>query len=210
MVKCWDVKRATEDALFRDVVRLDAGIMAGAFSPDYSQLMIGDSAGGLHLLKVDLPCDVDDDDRPGSFHFEPSATDLRLTLNSYEEHVREARSLLESGEMRITHDKGTAQAVQGPRYRGPVAQGEEAAASRLELEREERRWQKYRRRHDPRTYGTADNDIDELAGTPSPLLIASDAGDDTDDGFFDDDSPRRNRRFDLGIFRNADARTGPD
>ncbi|KAI9803541.1 MAG: hypothetical protein M1825_001884 [Sarcosagium campestre] len=54
IVKAWNIKRAGEDAFIRDVVQLQAGIMSGSFSPDHSRLLLGDDAGGLSMLKVDL------------------------------------------------------------------------------------------------------------------------------------------------------------
>ena len=53
VIKCWDIDRAPEDALLRDVANLHAGVSCGSFSPDYSSLLVGDSVGGVHILSSD-------------------------------------------------------------------------------------------------------------------------------------------------------------
>ncbi|KAG7010052.1 hypothetical protein G7Y79_00001g003240 [Physcia stellaris] len=50
VVKYWDVNRAPEDALIKDIAQLQAGVSCGSFSPDGASLLVGDSTGGVHLL----------------------------------------------------------------------------------------------------------------------------------------------------------------
>ncbi|KAB8303664.1 hypothetical protein EYC80_005058 [Monilinia laxa] len=49
-VKAWDIKRPRGKALVREVLAASGGIGAGAFSPDFSKLIIGDATGKVHLL----------------------------------------------------------------------------------------------------------------------------------------------------------------
>ncbi|KAI9803938.1 MAG: hypothetical protein M1833_000219 [Piccolia ochrophora] len=71
VVKAWDIRRAAEDTWVRDVVELDAGIMCGAFSPDFSKLLLGDAAGGVNVLAVGLD-EEDEDDRVQNLTYEPA------------------------------------------------------------------------------------------------------------------------------------------
>ncbi|KAL5355452.1 WD40-repeat-containing domain protein [Aspergillus floccosus] len=50
VLKLWDITRSPEDVLVQDVANLQEEIMSGAFSTDKSNLLIGDAAGGIHLL----------------------------------------------------------------------------------------------------------------------------------------------------------------
>ena len=50
VVKYWDVSRAPEDVLIKDIAQLQAGVSCGSFSPDGAYLLVGDSTGGVHLL----------------------------------------------------------------------------------------------------------------------------------------------------------------
>ena len=74
IVKAWNVKLASEEALVRDVVQLDTGVMSGSFSPDYTQLLLGDSMGGINLLTVGLD-DFEAPEPPRAFLFQPSMID---------------------------------------------------------------------------------------------------------------------------------------
>lgn len=69
VVKSWNVKRAAEDVLVRNVVQLEAGVMSGSFSPDLTQLLIGDAVGGVNLLSA-VALNSGDDGllRPFDFH----------------------------------------------------------------------------------------------------------------------------------------------
>ncbi|KAI9661423.1 MAG: hypothetical protein M1831_003156 [Alyxoria varia] len=52
IVASWNPYLAPEDAFQRDVVRLNSGVMAGAFSPDYTNLLLGDVQGTVLMLSV--------------------------------------------------------------------------------------------------------------------------------------------------------------
>ena len=122
MVKCWDVLRAPEDALIADLANLGAGIQSGAFSPDFSHLLIGDADGGIHILSsapvedsVSENCEwqpitlvntcnrdyvTTNDDNPGT------------------DGIQAARELIDSGQLIIDRRYGVGK---GPFYRGPYA-----------------------------------------------------------------------------------------
>lgn len=131
VVKAWNIKRATEDSLVRDVVQLEAGVMCGAFSADYSNLLLGDTAGTLKILSVQAGDDVDQDE-PEEMHYEKAVEKDEEREDPYEK----ARAMLENNEIALDHSKGYPQAVQGPKYKGPWATDEYAEESRAMLEDE--------------------------------------------------------------------------
>ncbi|KAF5876113.1 putative wd repeat-containing protein [Botrytis fragariae] len=49
-VKAWNIKRPPGKAFVREVLAASGGIGAGAFSSDFSKLIIGDATGKVHLL----------------------------------------------------------------------------------------------------------------------------------------------------------------
>ena len=50
VVKCWNPFVAEEDKHVRDVATFDSAVMSGAFSPDYTHLLIGLCKGAVHVL----------------------------------------------------------------------------------------------------------------------------------------------------------------
>jgi DNA-directed RNA polymerase subunit RPC12/RpoP len=52
VVKIWDIFRATEDAHTANLARLDSAIMSGAYSPDFSRLVLGEVNKSITLLDV--------------------------------------------------------------------------------------------------------------------------------------------------------------
>lgn len=52
-VKAWDITAPPRHAFVKDVLVVSGGVSAGAFSEDYSQLLIGDATGKVHLLSID-------------------------------------------------------------------------------------------------------------------------------------------------------------
>lgn len=50
----WDIMRAPEDVYVGDFDDLGAGVISGAFSPDFSYLLVGDLDGGVHILSSAL------------------------------------------------------------------------------------------------------------------------------------------------------------
>ena len=52
LVSAWNPYVAPDDMHVRDVVQLDSGVMCGAFSPDYTNLLLGEEQGSVNLLSV--------------------------------------------------------------------------------------------------------------------------------------------------------------
>ena len=60
-VKAWDVRAPRGEAFIRTVLSVSGGISAGAFSKNFSKLLIGDATGKVHLIDVDSGNSDDDD-----------------------------------------------------------------------------------------------------------------------------------------------------
>ncbi|KAF2443429.1 WD40 repeat-like protein [Karstenula rhodostoma CBS 690.94] len=127
VVKVWNVARSEEETFVKDLITVDSGIMSGAFSPDYSKLLLGEVNGSVNVLEVGRDdCSLKDaakmkyisyeDDDP-EFETQPSTS----TSAAADSGIASARELLETGQM-ITRPMGglpIKQAVQGPSYAGP-------------------------------------------------------------------------------------------
>jgi hypothetical protein len=109
VLKQWDIRRATEDALVANVANLGDGITSGAFSPDKSQLLLGTNGGAVHVLS----CEHSEEEAV-DFDFkhapEPPSSDAPGILL--------AKEYLSSGQLILHPVFGP---VQGPKYNGPYA-----------------------------------------------------------------------------------------
>ncbi|KAE8375887.1 hypothetical protein BDV26DRAFT_266826 [Aspergillus bertholletiae] len=114
ILKTWDVLRSPDDALVRDVASFGEEIMSGAFSPDRSNLLIGDAAGGLHLLSSNTFAGGN-----LSFNFK-RASQLPFAENDpdSESGIVTARKAISDGRLSRHPIYGVGQ---GPRYNGPYA-----------------------------------------------------------------------------------------
>jgi len=127
VVKVWDVTRSPENAFIKDIFHANTGIMCGAFSPDFSKLVVGEVNGSVNVLEVgrdDCPAAQAarlrhvpyEEDREGQD--EDSLSSVVATPDS---GVTEARHLLDTGQLQVV-PMGMLpvnQVVQGPRYAGP-------------------------------------------------------------------------------------------
>ncbi len=52
MVKAWDIKAPQGRAYVRNVLSLAGAIISGAFSKDFSKLLVGDATGKIHLMSI--------------------------------------------------------------------------------------------------------------------------------------------------------------
>ncbi|KAL5047480.1 hypothetical protein BDW71DRAFT_44051 [Aspergillus fruticulosus] len=114
MVRRWNILRAPEDVLVQEVACLQEGIMCGAFSPDRSNLLIGDVSGGVHLLSNSpfMP------DESTDFEFKESPYAIEQQESDSDSGVLAARDLMTSGQIERHPVFGPGK---GPHYRGPFA-----------------------------------------------------------------------------------------
>jgi hypothetical protein len=125
MVKAWDVRRHPADALVRDVAQFDAGVQSGAFSPDGTNLLVGDADGALHILSS-APCGPRDEkyegmEEPIELVRAPDGSGLKLENdddNPGTEGRETGQELIESGQLDLHPEFGV---TRGQNYRGPWA-----------------------------------------------------------------------------------------
>jgi len=138
VVKVWGMRASGGDPLVRNLLECHAPVSCGAFSPDFSKLVVGDASGRVFVLTID-----DDEDeplnkngftalrlpdgtvktirrlRPLTRHAEPPPPrtgDASGTAYLREETGRElAKRYLDSGELVIARNPVVG-AVQGPNY----------------------------------------------------------------------------------------------
>ncbi|KAI5310622.1 hypothetical protein KEM55_004486, partial [Ascosphaera atra] len=114
VVKKWDILRAPEDVLTEDVISLNVEVSCGSFSPDYTNLLLGDATGGLHAYTC-APCAGHADERD-TFTFDRGTSGE--DDGQGESGVEIAREALSSKEL-IRHS--IIGVVQGPAYgKGPT------------------------------------------------------------------------------------------
>lgn len=113
VVKRWNILRGPDDVLVEDVAAFNEGIMCGAFSPDQSNLLIGDVSGGVHLLSNSPFCP--DDGRAFNFKESPHSFEQEPDPES---GVKAAQDLVSTGQIEIHPVLGPGK---GPRYKGPFA-----------------------------------------------------------------------------------------
>ncbi|KKK19130.1 hypothetical protein P175DRAFT_0240432 [Aspergillus ochraceoroseus IBT 24754] len=115
VLKRWDIRLSPEDVLIQDVFTFQEEITCGAFSNDKSNLLIGDSSGGVHILSTG-PLTTGDD-LTMRFIESPSSINPESESDS-ESHAMPARELIASGELEQHPIFGPGK---GPRYKGPFA-----------------------------------------------------------------------------------------
>ena len=121
MIKLWDVNRAPEDVLIKDVTQLEAGVASAAFSPDYAYLMIGDSTGGVHLLTSGPGYHTEEEQKfgEGPIRYTPAQRNEPPAPDSEPGQGQlAAQELLSSGQLTMHPIFGVGQ---GPAYAGPYA-----------------------------------------------------------------------------------------
>ena len=121
MVKLWDINRAPEDVLIKDITQLEAGVASATFSPDYTYLIIGDSTGGVHLLTAGPGYHTDEEQKfgKGPIRYIPvPRNDPPAPDNEPGQGQLAAQELLSSGQLTMHPIFGVGQ---GPAYAGPYA-----------------------------------------------------------------------------------------
>jgi len=137
VIALWDPYVAPEDAHVLNVVQLGSGVMSGAFSPDFSNLLLGEEDGTVTMLSAGNAVDTcqpleyneiekftykeaDQDEFDSLYDFLKIESvpddDANATAG-----IRTAQTKLDSREMKLVPLAGfpRGQAVQGPYYRGP-------------------------------------------------------------------------------------------
>ena len=129
VVKSWDVRRHSVDVHVKDIAHVGAAIQHGAFSPDFSHLLVGDADGAIHMLSSapcgpspgEDCCDERDTEETIQLIRAPDGSGKRVNPDDDEagtEGIEEAATLVNTGQLTIHPIFGPGQ---GPKYRGPFA-----------------------------------------------------------------------------------------
>lgn len=115
LLKSWNILRSPDDVHTEDIASIDDEIMSGAFSADKTTLLIGDAAGGIHVLAADAS--VDGMEVMGFEHVDPeSGFESGLDESGSGKYL--AEQYLSSNQL-VRHPMyGVGQ---GPFYNGPFA-----------------------------------------------------------------------------------------
>ncbi|KAF1937271.1 Rik1-associated factor 1 [Clathrospora elynae] len=135
VVKVWDVTRAEENTFIKDLVAADSGIMSGAFSSDYSKLVLGEVNGSVNVLEVGREdCSIKDAEKlhyvpyPHQEDEEELNRDSMTAPRASESGIVEGNGLLQSGQLKLAPmgSLPIRHIVQGPNYAGPYDQSVDA------------------------------------------------------------------------------------
>lgn len=110
----WNILLSPEDVHVQDIITLEDEVMSGAFSLDKSTLLIGDAAGGIHILQpgTDSNCSVEE------LNYKHGDNNLEMP-NAPSDSKREiGQMLLKTGQLMHHPRYGIGQ---GPAYQGPYA-----------------------------------------------------------------------------------------
>ncbi|KAK2811319.1 hypothetical protein FQN50_002195 [Emmonsiellopsis sp. PD_5] len=118
VLKKWDILRAPEDVLLENTASFEYGIISGAFSPDYSNLLVGDSSGGIHVLSSAPFSRSSTDTRMNYEPAEKPDLDLKPEDDDFDLGTRVGNELLSSRKLSRHPTFGVGQ---GPNYDGPYA-----------------------------------------------------------------------------------------
>ncbi|GAD99453.1 conserved hypothetical protein [Paecilomyces variotii No. 5] len=111
-LKTWDILQSPENAHVQDVVSLEEEIMCASFSEDKTNMLIGDAAGGVHVLSS-APFE-----HSGSMKFEHAGESLEQIKEEEESAAEMANKLLDPRQLVRHPVYGVGQ---GPLYNGPYA-----------------------------------------------------------------------------------------
>ncbi|ETS77534.1 hypothetical protein PFICI_11408 [Pestalotiopsis fici W106-1] len=88
VVKVWNIRNGKAKHL-RDLIEVSGPITAGAFSPDYTKLTVGDGSGRVYLLSLE-----DDDDEEGNQAAKNNSDLLRMQLGGKQRAIRRPRPFI--------------------------------------------------------------------------------------------------------------------
>ncbi|KAH8716842.1 hypothetical protein GQ44DRAFT_660074 [Phaeosphaeriaceae sp. PMI808] len=136
IVKVWDVTRSEEDTFVKDLITANTGIMAGAFSPDFSKLVLGEVNGSVNVLDIGKNDYTMKDARmlryvpydSNNVYEDDNITNNPAKSTTVQSGVTEGNFLLDTQELQLAPmgNLPIRQVVQGPNYSGPFDQSVDA------------------------------------------------------------------------------------
>lgn len=142
VLKVWDVTQADEDVFIKDLTTTNSGIMSGAFTTDYSKLVIGEVNGTANVLEVgrdDIVLKDADILRYHAYVGKPEEDEIIAdtitdgpSLIYTDTAATEARTWLSTGQLQLAPMGGLPkqQVIQGSNYQGPFDRAEDAHSLR--------------------------------------------------------------------------------
>lgn len=119
ILKRWNILQSPEDVLIHDVISFGEEIMCGVFSGDKSDLLVGDGAGGIHVLSSSPFSHLGEEEEGNrQMRFERATEPCQDSESDSESGVKAANLLLSSGQLTRHPIYGVGQ---GPYYNGPFA-----------------------------------------------------------------------------------------
>ncbi|KAK3062974.1 hypothetical protein LTS18_003007, partial [Coniosporium uncinatum] len=121
VLKSWNIYRAPEDVLVQNVVSLNSGIMSGAFSSDFTKLVLGEVNGSVNVLEVGNDDIGIRDVEKFTLHSAPNIYAPVVQPSEEVSGIAAARKLVDDGDIEY-YPMGPLpirQAVQGVMYSGP-------------------------------------------------------------------------------------------
>jgi len=140
VVKVWDVTRAEENTFIKDLITTDSGIMSGAFSADYSKLLLGEVNGSVNVLEVGRDdTSLKDAEK---LRYMPYQDDEQgdvtedMARPAPDSGIAEANHFLETDQIQIVPmgSLPISQAIQGRNYAGPFDQSSDAPFLRTQAQ----------------------------------------------------------------------------
>lgn len=163
VVKAWDLRRSTEDVWVKDIIKCRSGIMSGAFSPDFSNLLLGEVNGTISVLTVGQEDKTLKDMEP--LHFKPAERPVAQQYSG----IEEARHLLHTNQVQFRRfglfPRG--QVVQGEAYDGPYSTAADAPELRAKAEAFQRRFTRH-----------TSCELDYQSGIHLPFMTEEEVGED--------------------------------
>jgi hypothetical protein len=92
-VKAWDIQAPRGQAFVRTVLAVSGGVSAGAFSTDFSKLLVGDATGKVHLLGIKDE-ELDDSSKPSGGCSSTSSRDVRRFATTSSALMRKAPKVI--------------------------------------------------------------------------------------------------------------------
>ena len=136
VVASWNPYMAPQNAFQHEIVRMDSGIMAGAFSVDHTSLLLGDVKGSVLTLtvgKADVSLGQCDEfefltDEPSKQRLRAPQDTASIANDDGDSGIQIGKQLLDSGhiELQPCGNFPRQQAVQGPNYTGPFSSATDA------------------------------------------------------------------------------------
>ena len=145
VVKVWDVNQSQEDVFVKDLITTRSGIMSGAFTTDFSKLLLGEVNGTANVLEVGRD-DVDIKDAERLHYHSYIDKDIEtgeVIKNGNtaspappDSAAVEARTWLETGRLQLAPMGGLPkqQVLQGPNYAGPYDRNDDTQTHHLREE----------------------------------------------------------------------------